>query len=142
MIKKILAILVVFFLTVSFSIAGEQSKKGKFAGFWGKLRRMIESVTPKKKLAVTTAVGGIRGEKNAAGADLYWKDESKAVEVSEKELFDFSTAVQAASEGNSERAIELFNNFIKDHPESSFVKEANEALKMLQEEEQPPEESS
>ena len=40
--------------------------------FWGSLHQKIETMTPKKKLAVTIAVGGVRGALVEAD-DLYWK---------------------------------------------------------------------
>ncbi|MBU0728894.1 MAG: hypothetical protein KKE17_02150, partial [Proteobacteria bacterium] len=128
--KKIIAILMVLLLSVSLSFAGESHKKGA-SSFWGKLRRMIESVTPKKQLAVTTAVGGVRGAKNQAEGNLYWKGEETEKEISEDELVSFTNAVQTASEGDTNKAMNMFDEFIATYPESSFIEEAKEAREML-----------
>ena len=44
------------------------------ASFWDKMRKKIETFTPKKRLTATTAVGGVRGAQIESD-DLYWKGE-------------------------------------------------------------------
>ncbi len=119
---------------LSMAVSADAAGKGKISGFWNKVRKMIESVTPKKKMAVTTAVGGVRGAQTQADDELYWMDEETGKEISEAELTTFSNAVQIASEGKNEEALKMFDSFMSQYPESRFFNEAKEATEILRQE--------
>lgn len=99
--------------------------------FWGSLRQKIETMTPKKKLAVTTAVGGVRGALVEAD-DLYWKGRSEGDETPGVELEDFNNALVLFESGNAEGAQNAFNKFVDEYPESRLLSDARQALELLQ----------
>ena len=106
------------------------AKTEEASSLWDSLRNKIESLTPKKKLVSTTAVGGVRGAQIESD-DLYWKGESVAQEVNLDELTDFKNALTLYDAGNSERAKNAFGKFVKDYPQSSLFADANQALELL-----------
>lgn len=112
-------------------VNAEEAAAPESTSFWGSLRQKIETMTPKKKLAVTTAVGGVRGELMEA-EDLYWKGRSEDDETLGVELEDFNNALVLFESGNAEGAQNAFRKFVEEYPESSLLGDAREALVMLQ----------
>jgi len=80
---------------------------------------------------VTTAVGGVRGSKDKAADTLYWKGESSLQEIAEAELKDFEQACLTAEAGESARALEQFNTFVLEYPQSLLQSDARQAISRL-----------
>ncbi len=129
--KKIFMLFLGFFLIASVSFADDK-KTDKDLSFWEKLRKKIEMITPKKKLPVTTAVGGVRGIKNESADTLYWKGTEDGVAVSEEELEIFKTAIQFAEEDQVKESMAIFEKFIKDFPDSPLCEDARKAVAIIQ----------
>lgn len=108
--------------------AAEKSDSTK--SFWEKLRVKIESMTPQKKTAVTTATGGVRGAPVSA-SDIYWKNEATGQTMADDELEDFKKAMKLAGSDDKAQARAAFGEFIKKYPESSLRKDADQALALL-----------
>lgn len=102
-------------------------QKEEATSLWDSLRKKIETLTPKKKLSATTAVGGVRGAL-VETEDLYWKGERTIEEINPKELKDFDNALVLYEAGNSDGAKNAFGKFVTDYPESILVSDANKAL--------------
>lgn len=98
---------------------------------WERLRKKIETMTPKKRLSTTTAAGGVRGSL-ADADDVYWKGEQKVQAVDVDELNAFKKAMDLVGAGNEAEAKTAFSDFIKSHPESNLRADAEAALALLQ----------
>ncbi len=129
--KKIFILFIGFVLIASVSFADDK-KTDKDMSFWEKLKTKIEKITPKKKLPITTAVGGVRGVKNESADMLYWKDSEDGIAVSEEELEIFKTALQFAEEGQVREAGAIFEKFMKDFPDSQLSEDARMAVAVIQ----------
>ena len=127
--KKIFMLLIV--LVFSASLLQAEEKAASEMTLWEKIRARIEKVTPQKKPAVTTAVGGVRGAKSDRGKDLYWKGEEVSASVSEQELDKFKEALTMAEAGDLDQARQLFERFVTDHPDSVLKGDALVALKEM-----------
>ena len=108
--------------------AAEKSDSAQ--SFWEKLRVKIETMTPQKKTAVTTATGGVRGAPVSTG-DMYWKNEATGQILSSDELEAFKKAMKLADSDDKAQAKAAFGEFIKKFPESSLRKDADQALALL-----------
>lgn len=97
--------------------------------FWEKLRAKIESMTPQKKTAVTTATGGVRGAP-VSTEDVYWKNEATGQTIGAEELDAFKKAMSLAESGKAQ-AHAAFAEFVKKYPGSPLRKDAYQALAML-----------
>ncbi len=106
-------------------------KNNSTATFWDKLRSKIESLTPQKKLGVTTATGGVRGAP-VTTEDVYWKNDASAQVVYTDELDAFAKAMKLAESDDKTQAKAAFANFIKKFPDSALRKDADQALALLQ----------
>jgi TolA-binding protein len=100
-------------------------------GFWEMLRKKIESFTPQKKIGVTNAVGGVRGAPSDAN-DIYWKGEASKPVIDAEELNAFKKATDLATAGEAKQAHAAFAEFVKNYPDSSLRKDADQALAALQ----------
>jgi hypothetical protein len=127
--KKVFMLMIVLLFSASMLHAGD--KVAPEMSLWEKIRARIEKVTPQKKPAVTTAVGGVRGAKNDGGKDLYWKGEDVASKVSEQELDKFKEALTIAEAGDLDQARQLFEKFVTDYPDSDLKGDALLALKEM-----------
>ena len=131
--KKIIATLMLGVILGVQPLYADEPKEAS-TSLWESLRKKIETFTPKKKLVATTAVGGVRGAL-VESDDLYWKGEAVVKEINAMELKDFDNALTLFESGNTKGAINAFNKFVKEYPESALVADANKALKLLQQEE-------
>ncbi len=106
-------------------------EQGGTLSFWEKLRKKLESFTPEKKSVVTTttATGGVRGAPMAS-EDLYWKGEVSAQTqtIDADELEAFKKGIAFVDAGDKQQAQAAFSEFIKDYPDSSLRKDADQAL--------------
>jgi len=121
--------LVTVLLALSSGVSAEQSVKKDV--FWDKLQNKLEKITPAKKSSTTTAVGGVRGAKNDAAGDIYWKGKEKAIEIQEEELQQFNLAVESKLKGNNEQALKNFEDFLAKYPQSQFRVEGLQAVEKL-----------
>ena len=127
--KKLVALFVllsVILATPAYSV--EEKLEGSL---WERLRKKIELLTPRKKLATTTAVGGVRGSQ-ADADDVYWKGESKSQTIDSEELASFKKAISLADAGDVAGAQTAFSDFLKKHPDSRLREDAEQALTQLQ----------
>jgi TolA-binding protein len=125
--KRVLLLSVMMLFAASYAFAEEIAQQS----LWQVLRARIEQATPQKKPAVTTAVGGVRGAKNDAGGDLYWKGENSGTEEIDTALEKFTAAVREVEAGNIEPARLLFEEFVNEYPESEFHADALLALEEI-----------
>lgn len=103
------------------------------SGVWGQMKNKLEKITPQKKMASTTAVGGVRAAKDQSGETLYWKDEDISAHISEAELTAFKDAYQTVEAGKKDEASTKFSDFVKAYPQSPLRADAEAAIKALQE---------
>ncbi len=127
--KKLIALLVL--LGVIFAAPVYSADDNQGVSFWERLRMKIEMLTPRKKIATTTAVGGVRGSQ-ADAEEVYWKGEASAQPVDSDELTAFKKAVSLVDAGDMAGAQASFADFVKKHPDSSLRGDAESALAQLQ----------
>lgn len=111
-------------------VAYAADKGDSWSGFWEKLRLRIEQMTPQKKLANTTAVGGVRGAAVEA-SDVYWKGEARPQSVDADELIAFQKAMALVEAEQKEQAQAAFADFARMYPESPLRADADQALARL-----------
>lgn len=104
--------------------------EGKDLSFWDKLRKKVDTFTPQKKIGATNAVGGVRGALSDAH-DIYWKGEATPAEIDAAELGAFKKAMDLAGAGETKQAHDAFAEFIKNYPNSTLRKDADQALAAL-----------
>lgn len=124
---RLLISCIVVILAASAPLAAEKDQEDSF---WDKLRNKVETLAPKKKTEVTTAVGGVRGAKDMTQA-LYWKGEESEVEVQEVELKQFNLALEQALEGNVQGSLKGFEDFLAQYPDSPLREDAENAVREL-----------
>jgi len=125
--KKLIALFVL--LGVVLAAPGYAAVSSSEPSLWERLRKKIETMTPKKKLSTTTAAGGVRGSL-ADADDVYWKGETKAIDADE--LTAFKKAITLVDAGNAAGAQTAFSDFIKKYPDSTLRSDAEAALAQLQ----------
>ncbi|TAJ76241.1 MAG: hypothetical protein EPO42_12920 [Gallionellaceae bacterium] len=125
--KKMIVLMLLLGATLASPFARAE---GKELSFWDKLRKKVETVTPQKKIGATNAVGGVRGALSDAH-DIYWKGEAVPVEIDPAELGAFKKAMDLATTGETKQARDAFAEFVKNYPNSSLRKDADQALAAL-----------
>jgi len=125
--KRILITCLAIFMALSVSYAEEKDQDA----FWSKIKSKIETITPKKKTTVTTAVGGVRGAQDESTMVLYWKGKEIDEEVQADELDKFKNALEYAIEGNTEESLNHFDKFLAQYPKSPLREDAVKAVEKL-----------
>lgn len=120
--KKMLAAAAVFFVLAGGGYAAEQT-----LGQWIKTTANKIDLSSRARKHKSSAVAGVKGAEEKLDEGLYWKKES----VSDEELSELKAAVSLASEGKNAQAKAAMEGFIKKHPSSPLVKDAEEGLKLL-----------
>ena len=129
--KKLIAPLLLAYMVLGAQTLHAEEKSDGSLSFWEKLRAKIEQMTPQKKVAATTAVGGVRGAKMATD-DVYWKGEKIVQTVDADELDAFNKAMALATASEFVKARAAFAEFVSKNPESPLRKDADQALAQLQ----------
>ena len=127
---KKFAMLFLLGFAIASQALGAAEKGDSTKNFWEKLRAKIESMTPQKKTAVTTATGGVRGAP-VSTEDVYWKNEATGQTIGAEELKAFKKAMSLADSNDKAQAHAAFAEFVKKYPGSSLRKDADQALAML-----------
>ncbi len=122
-----LTVLVTLTLTLSVPYAEEKVQED----FWSMLKKKVETITPQKKIPVTTAVGGVRGAQEESANALYWKGKETSGEVSETELKKFSEAISLASSKKIDQALKLLNELLAQYPSSPLREDILLAMEKL-----------
>lgn len=126
--KKLISLLLVLGFTAPGLHAADTTDS--WSGFWDKLRMKIEQLTPQKKLANTTAVGGVRGAAVEV-SDVYWKGEARPQSVDADELSAFQKAMALVESDQKDQARTAFGEFVKTYPNSPLKSDADQALGRL-----------
>jgi TolA-binding protein len=124
--SRLLLTFLIFALSLPFPSFAEDGD----SGYWENLKNKLAHISPQKKGAATTAVGGIRGSKGQSADTLYWKGEEEIVAA--EEYARFQEAYQAAVDGKKKEAVTKFEAFLKDFPQSTLGEDARLALQELQ----------
>ena len=125
--KRFFITCLAIFMALSVSYAEEKDQDA----FWSKIKSKIETITPKKKTTVTTAVGGVRGAQDESTMVLYWKGKEIDEEVQADELDKFKNALEYAIEGNTEESLNHFDKFLAQYPKSPLREDAVKAVEQL-----------
>jgi len=125
--KRFFITCLAIFMALSVSYAEEKDQDA----FWSKIKSKIETITPKKKTTVTTAVGGVRGAQDESTMVLYWKGKEIDEEVQADELDKFKNALEYAIEGNTEESLNHFDKFLAQYPKSPLREDAVKAVEKL-----------
>ncbi len=123
---KRLVMILGLLLLISAPAIGEQKD-----GFWARLQKKLDMLSPSKKISTTTAVGGVRGAKNDDSADIYWKGSDKTLDMSDEELAKFTSALESRRKGENELALKQFEEFLELYPQSQFRVEGLQAAEMI-----------
>lgn len=127
--KRLIALFV--FLGVVLAAPAYSVEEKQDGSLWERLRKKIELLTPRKKLATTTAVGGVRGAQ-ADADEVYWKGQASPQSIDSDELSAFKKAISLADSGDTAGAQTAFADFLKKHPDSRLREDAEQALAQLQ----------
>jgi TolA-binding protein len=128
--KKIVALIFVMVVASISPVVYAADNNGGNLSFWEMLRKRIESFTPQKKISSTNAVGGVRGAL-ADASDIYWKGEVTQELIDADEMVAFKKAMDTGVTGDKIQAQAAFSDFIKNYPDSSLRKDADQALATL-----------
>lgn len=127
--KRLIALFVLLGVVLAApAYSAEEKQEGSL---WERLRKKIELLTPRKKLATTTAVGGVRGAQ-ADADEVYWKGQASQQSIDSDELSAFKKAISLADAGDTAGAQTAFADFLKKHPDSRLREDAEQALAQLQ----------
>jgi len=124
-------IIICSLLLVASVAHGQAVKKD---AFWEKMTQKLEKITPAKKGATTTAVGGVRGAKNDEATDIYWKGKEKPVDMAQEEMQVFTAAIDSRMKGDNEAALRQFEEFLVMYPQSPFRVEGLQAVEKIKQE--------
>lgn len=127
--KMLALILVTVCVVASPAIFAADNNSGTLT-MWEKLRKKVETFTPQKKISATNAVGGVRGAQSDAN-DIYWKGEATRETIDADEMTAFKKAMDLGESGEMNRAQAAFAEFIKNYPDSSLRKDADQAMAIL-----------
>ncbi len=139
--NKILSVVIVLLLSNGTVLAQEQEKGvGTRITEWLKgLKHKISLITPKKVIPVSTGVAGVRGAKEDEQVTLYWKGKKSEEAVSEEELAEFKKALESVETGDSGKAVEELEKFMKKFPDSALIPDAKKTLDIVKAEPAAPE---
>ncbi len=131
MIRKFVIAFGMFALCITTAPAQEKKESG-ISSWFRELQKKIDVIAPRKSLSVGTSVAGVRGAKDESNKNkLYWKGKKGEEPVTEEELKEFREGLTSAEAGKKTEAIQEFEEFLKQHPDSALVPDAKKSLDLL-----------
>jgi len=126
--KKILGAAAVFFVLAGVGpLQGAGYAAEQTLGQWIKTTANKIDMSSNDRKHKSSAVAGVKGAEEKLDEGIYWKKES----VPDEELGEFKAAVTLASEGKNAQAKSAMEGFIKKHPSSALVKDAEQGIALL-----------
>jgi len=138
--KKSFVIMLTLVLCCAAAVAQETKKPGPGIVEWLKsLQNKIAQIVPKKTVAMSTGVAGVRGAKEDAAAKLYWKGKKCEETVTEEEMEKFKSCVALAEKGDADGALRQLDDFMKQYPDSALIPDAKKTYDLVKAEPKPEE---
>lgn len=131
MIRKLIIVFSMLALCITTAAAQEKKESG-ISSWFKELQKKINIIAPRKSLPMSTGVAGVRGAKgDSAKNKLYWKGKKGDEAVTEEELKKFKEGVALVEVDKKPEAIQEFEEFLKQHPDSALVPDAKKSLDLL-----------
>jgi TolA-binding protein len=131
MIRKLIIVFGMLALCITTAPAQEKKESG-VSSWFRELQKKIDIIAPRKSLAVSTGVAGVRGAKDDNGrSKLYWKGKKGDEPVTEEELAEFKEGLAFVEAGKKAEAIHEFEEFLQQHPDSALVPDAKKSVDMM-----------
>lgn len=131
MLRKSIIAFSMLALCVTMPLAQEKKESG-VSSWFKDLQKKIDIISPRKSLSVSTGVAGVRGAKEDNGrSKLYWKGKKGEEPVTEAELAEFKEGLAYVEAGKKAEAIQEFEEFLKQYPDSALVPDAKKSLDLI-----------
>jgi hypothetical protein len=131
MIKKLFAVFMILGLCCAGAAAAPEQKGSTLSEWLRSIQKKIDKILPKKEIATSTSVAGVRGAKQEATTKLYWKGKKGEAAVSEEELSKFKACVDLAGKGDCAAATTELETFMKQYPDSALIPDAKKTLDIV-----------
>jgi len=134
MFNKLFSLIIITGMCCSPALAQEQ--KGSSLADWLKaVQKKIDKIVPKKIQPLSTGIAGMRGTKEDASIKLYWMGKKIDEPVTEEEMSEFKKGIDLAVRGDRPDAVKVFQEFMKQYPDSALIPDAKKTLDLVKIEE-------
>ena len=135
--KKLFALFMIIGLSFATTVLAQEQQQGSTLSAWIKtIQGKIAKVLPKKEIATSTGVAGVRGAKQDAQTKLYWKGRKGETAVTEEELGKFKSSIELVGKGDRAGAAKELEEFMKQYPDSALIPDAKKTLDLVKAEPQ------
>lgn len=129
--KKLFAFFMIIGLCCATAALAQEQKGSTLLEWLKAVQQKIDKILPKKEIATSTGVAGVRGAKQGTAAKLYWKDKKGEAVVSEEELAKFKACVELAGKGDCAAATKELEMFMKQYPDSALIPDAKKTIDIV-----------
>lgn len=129
--KKLFSCLVIIGLCCATTVLAQEQKDSALSNWLKTIQKKIENILPRKEIATSTGVAGVRGAKQDSQVKLYWKGRKGETVVTEEELGKFKSSVELAGKGDRAGAAKGLEEFMKQYPDSALIPDAKKTLDLV-----------
>ena len=129
--KKLFSCLMIIGLCCATTVLAQEQKSSALSDWLKAIQKKIEKILPRKEIATSTGVAGVRGAKQDSQVKLYWKGRKGETAVTEEELGKFKSSVELAGKGDRAGAAKGLEEFMKQYPDSALIPDAKKTLDLV-----------
>ncbi len=129
--KKLFSCLMIIGLCCATTVLAQEQKSSALSDWLKAIQKKIEKILPRKEIATSTGVAGVRGAKQDSQVKLYWKGRKGESAVTEEELGKFKSSVELAGKGDRAGAAKGLEEFMKQYPDSALIPDAKKTLDLV-----------
>lgn len=131
MLKKLFSCLMIIGLCCATTVLAQEQKSSALSDWLKAIQKKIEKILPRKEIATSTGVAGVRGARQDSQVKLYWKGRKGETAVTEEELGKFRSSVELAGKGDRAGAEKGLEEFMKQYPDSALIPDAKKTLDLV-----------
>jgi len=129
--KKLFFCLMIIGLCCATTVPAQEQKGSALLNWLKTMQKKIEKILPRKEIATSNGVAGVRGAKQDSQVKLYWKGRKGETVVTEEELGKFRSSVELAGKGDRAGAAKGLEEFMKQYPDSALIPDAKKTLDLV-----------
>lgn len=129
--KKLFSCLMIIGLCCATTVLAQEQKSSALSDWLKAIQKKIEKILPRKEIATSTGVAGVRGAKQDSQVKLYWKGRKGETVVTEEELGKFKSSVELAGKGDRAGAAKGLEEFMKQYSDSALIPDAKKTLDLV-----------
>lgn len=129
--KKLFSFFMIIGMCCATTVLAQEQKGPPLSDWLKTLQKKIEKILPRKEIATSNSVAGVRGARQESQVKLYWKGRKTETAVTGEELGKLKSGMELLGKGDRAGAAKELEEFMKQFPDSALIPDAKKTLDLV-----------